>query len=99
MGAWQGVAMDSLKFHPGLLCLNLLCPVGGLPLKRPFQEWPALRMSSLRLYSSPLDTLRRTPMSFVNNEKECTTGRMVHSTEVYFEESSCLPECTPLLHG
>jgi len=30
MGVWQGVAMDSLKFHPGPACLTLLCPVGGL---------------------------------------------------------------------
>jgi hypothetical protein len=27
MGVWQGVAMDSLKFHPGLSC-----SVGGPPL-------------------------------------------------------------------
>jgi hypothetical protein len=26
MGVWQGVAMDSLKFHPGLPCPTLLCP-------------------------------------------------------------------------
>jgi hypothetical protein len=35
MGVWQGVAMDSLKFHPGLPCLTLLCPAGGPPLKWP----------------------------------------------------------------
>jgi hypothetical protein len=34
MGVWQGVTMDALKFHPGLLCLTLLCPVGGAALKR-----------------------------------------------------------------
>jgi hypothetical protein len=34
IGVWQGVAMDSLKFHPGLPCPTLLCPVGGPSLKR-----------------------------------------------------------------
>jgi hypothetical protein len=38
MGVWQGVAMDSPKFHPGLPCPTLLCPVGGPPLKRPYQD-------------------------------------------------------------
>jgi hypothetical protein len=31
MGVWQGVAMDSLKFHPGLSCLTLICPAGVPP--------------------------------------------------------------------
>jgi hypothetical protein len=35
MGVWQGVAMDSLKFHPGPPCPTLLRPAGGPPLKRP----------------------------------------------------------------
>jgi hypothetical protein len=30
MGVWQGVAMDSLKFHPGPPCPTLLRPAGGL---------------------------------------------------------------------
>jgi hypothetical protein len=34
-GVWQGVALDSLKFHPGLPCPTLLRPAGGPPLKRP----------------------------------------------------------------
>jgi hypothetical protein len=29
IAVWQGVAMDSLKFDPGLPCPTLLCPVGG----------------------------------------------------------------------
>jgi hypothetical protein len=29
MGVWQGVALDSLKFHPGLPCTTLLRPAGG----------------------------------------------------------------------
>jgi hypothetical protein len=33
MGAWQGVAMDSLKFHPGPPCPTLLRPAGGPLLK------------------------------------------------------------------
>jgi hypothetical protein len=36
MGVWQGVAMDSLKFHPGLPCFTLLRPVGGPLLKGPY---------------------------------------------------------------
>jgi hypothetical protein len=46
MGVWQGVAMDSLKFHPGTPCPIFVCPAGG---------WPAAT-------SSPLETPRRTPM-------------------------------------
>jgi hypothetical protein len=34
MGVWQGVTMDSLKFHLGPPCLTLLCPAGRPPLKR-----------------------------------------------------------------
>jgi hypothetical protein len=30
MGVWQGVAMDSLKFLLGLLCLTLLMAVSGV---------------------------------------------------------------------
>jgi hypothetical protein len=40
MGVWQGVAMDSLKFHLGLPCPTLLCPAGRPPLKRP-ARWAA----------------------------------------------------------
>jgi hypothetical protein len=36
MGVWQGVAMDSLKFHPGPPCQTLLIPAGGSPLKLPY---------------------------------------------------------------
>jgi hypothetical protein len=36
MGVWQGVAMDSIKFHPGLPCPILLRPAGGSPLNRPY---------------------------------------------------------------
>jgi hypothetical protein len=36
MGVWQGVAMDSLKFHLGLACQTLLSPAGGPPLKRTY---------------------------------------------------------------
>jgi hypothetical protein len=35
IGVRQGVTMDPLKFYLGPPCLNLLCPVGGPPLKRP----------------------------------------------------------------
>jgi hypothetical protein len=36
MGVWQGVAMVSLKFHPGPPCSAFPRPTGGPPLKRPY---------------------------------------------------------------
>jgi hypothetical protein len=38
MGVWQGVAMDSLKFHLGLPCPTLLRPVGRPPLKQSYHH-------------------------------------------------------------
>jgi hypothetical protein len=40
MGVWQGVAMDSLKYHLGPPCPTLLCPAGGPPLKRLYGGGP-----------------------------------------------------------
>jgi hypothetical protein len=39
VGVWQGVAMDSLKFHPGPPCPTLLRPAGGPPPKRPYSRF------------------------------------------------------------
>jgi len=39
MGVWQGVAMDSLKFHPSPPCPTLLCPAGEPPLRRPYSHF------------------------------------------------------------
>jgi hypothetical protein len=36
MGVWQGVDMDSLKFHLGPPCPTCLRPVGRPLLKRPY---------------------------------------------------------------
>jgi hypothetical protein len=36
IGLWQGVAMDSLKFHLGLPYPTLLRLTGGLPRKWPY---------------------------------------------------------------
>jgi hypothetical protein len=36
LGVWQGVTMDSLKFHLGLPRPTLLRPADGPPLKRPY---------------------------------------------------------------
>jgi hypothetical protein len=33
---WKGLTMDSLNFHPGPPCPNLLHPAGEPPLKRPY---------------------------------------------------------------
>jgi hypothetical protein len=57
IGARQGVAMDSLKFH----ALPFYALWAGHPLW-PFQWWPLLREGGLRLFSTPLDTRRCTPM-------------------------------------
>jgi hypothetical protein len=40
MGVRQGVAMDSLKFHPGSPCPTILCPTLLSPAGVPFQGWP-----------------------------------------------------------
>jgi hypothetical protein len=45
MGVWQGVAMDSLKFHLGPPCPTSLCPEMALWL---FWGWPAHRVDWLR---------------------------------------------------
>jgi hypothetical protein len=39
MVIWQGVAMDSLKFHPDAPCPTLLSPVGQSPLKRLYSHF------------------------------------------------------------
>jgi hypothetical protein len=49
MGAWKGVAMDSLKFHTSLPCPTFLSHVGGPPLKRPhgcFRDGPPTRRAA-----------------------------------------------------
>jgi hypothetical protein len=57
MGVKQGVAMDFLKFHPGLPCPTLLHPAGGPFLKpltavlwvaRPQGEQPAVNFYPFR---------------------------------------------------
>jgi hypothetical protein len=39
MGVWQGVGMDSLKFHSDLPCPTLLRPAGRQPLKRLYSHF------------------------------------------------------------
>jgi hypothetical protein len=67
MDVWQGVNMDSLKFHTGLPCPTLLCPADGPPLTDghlcgralwPFQGWATRRLGGLRPSSTLLDTPR-----------------------------------------
>jgi hypothetical protein len=41
MGVWQGVAMDSLRYHLGPLSPTLLRPAGGPPLKWPYGRFRA----------------------------------------------------------
>jgi hypothetical protein len=63
MGVWQGVAMDSLKFHLSTPSPTLLCPEGGPPLKRPYRRFgDGPPQSCLWLSPVPLDTPRHTPM-------------------------------------
>jgi hypothetical protein len=65
MGVWQGVAMNSLKFHPSLPYPTLLHPAGGPPLKRPYDSFkggPPLGQTACGRLQPFLDTPRRTPM-------------------------------------
>jgi hypothetical protein len=60
MGVWQGVAINSLKFHQGPPCPTLLHPAGGPPLK-----WPCNRFrGGLRQSSTLLDTPGRVALAF-----------------------------------
>jgi hypothetical protein len=64
MSVWQGVAKDSLKFHPSPPCPTLLHPAGGPPLK--LGPCGLFRVGHLRAFSTPLDTPRRTFMPGVD---------------------------------
>jgi hypothetical protein len=55
MGAWEGVITNSQKYHSSPPCPNILRPVGGQPLKQPFQ-------GGLHPSFTLLDTPRLTPM-------------------------------------
>jgi hypothetical protein len=54
MGVWQGVSMDSLKYHSSSPCPTLLRPAGGPPLKRLVWSYGRLLL--------PWTPARRTPM-------------------------------------
>jgi hypothetical protein len=56
MSVWQGVAVDSLKFHLGSPCLTAVSGVAHS------QGWPTRRACGLQLSSPPLDTPRGTPI-------------------------------------
>jgi hypothetical protein len=53
--------MDSKKFYPVPLCPTLLQPVGGPSLIGRLRGFSSV--GGLRLFSNPLDTPHRTPMS------------------------------------
>jgi hypothetical protein len=64
MGVWQGVAMDSLKFHLGLPCSTLLCPAGSLlaaifyPFEHPTPYAYAISLIlKVRFFSQPNERL------------------------------------------
>jgi hypothetical protein len=63
MGVWQGVNIDSLKFHPGLPCPTFLRPVG----RQPFQRWStrktACGLAVFHLFEHP------TPYTYGPNER------------------------------
>jgi hypothetical protein len=57
------LTMDSIKFHPALPCPTLLRPTLLRPVGGPLlQGWPAHMAGGLRPSSTPMDTLRRSPM-------------------------------------
>jgi hypothetical protein len=73
MDVWQGVTMDSLKYHPARHAMptchttqpampDTSKPCEQVTPEKTFQGWPAHRVGSLQLSSIPLDTPRRTPM-------------------------------------
>jgi hypothetical protein len=66
ISVWQGVTMDSVKFHPGPPCPTLLRPAGGPP-----QGWPACRVGGLRQSYTPLDTPRHAPMAGCHAVSSC----------------------------
>jgi hypothetical protein len=74
MGVWQGVAMDSPKYHLGPSCPTLLQPEMAL---WPFQGWSASRKDILMPSSTPLDTLCRAPM-FRSSDEEMKKNKKRH---------------------
>jgi hypothetical protein len=62
MGVWQGMAIESLKFYPGLPCPNHVPPAGRPPLKQLLQGWSTCRAVNRQPSFTHLDTPRRTPM-------------------------------------
>jgi hypothetical protein len=81
---WQGVSMDSLKFHSGPPCPTLLRLAGGTPPKQLYGRFwggePACRRAGgLRLSSTPLDTPRRTGLSATAKYAwHCSKQRRLH---------------------
>jgi hypothetical protein len=67
MGVWQGVAIDSLKYHQSPPCPIFLCPAGRPSLERTYScstgGSPAGRAASWQS-STLLETPRRTLMSW-----------------------------------
>jgi hypothetical protein len=71
MGAWRGVAMDSLKLYSGLPCPSLLL----LSLLRPAAVF------------YPFDTPRHTPMNYIhtnaNREKKSAYHRFAKNSPTH----------------
>jgi hypothetical protein len=65
MGVCQGVAMDFLKSHHGVLCPTFLRHAGGPPIKRPTAVSGVACAQSMqpKAIFYPLDTPRRTPLT------------------------------------
>jgi hypothetical protein len=66
VGVWKEVAMDYLKFNPGLECPTLLRPAGKLPH----------RAATLQPSSTLLDTPRRTPMALPPPKADLPLSRL-----------------------
>jgi hypothetical protein len=68
MAVWQGVAIDSLKFHQSPPCPTLLSLAGGPPMKQPYSHFRGgpptgvVHPQGGQPSSTPLDTPRHTPM-------------------------------------
>jgi hypothetical protein len=62
MGVLRGVAMDCLKFHPGLRCPTLLRPAGRQPLKRSYGRFRACPSTERAFCSRLLPLCQRVPL-------------------------------------
>jgi hypothetical protein len=60
MGVWQGMAIDSLKFHPSMPCEQATPETDSWT----FQGWSVRRVGGLHPSSTPLEFRHPTPYAY-----------------------------------